>query len=237
MSVLNSNDAECPQLHGDRSLASPDLSAGTCLTNHTGRAAPPVTVLNIDTRLYPAQQGSGFLLAIFPKVCFFPSLHSRVYPEWFNYNFPCVRQIKEESRSVVPSTLFISLTDCSSPNPRAAAAAAAHRSQQNASGQERGEGVFQMAWKYATQRRSLDVSLLLKQTKTLIPLPSSNKRSQKALPAPFRKNAQGCKPKTTWVGLDCHSVWQGSCVFRHCPMRTGGGGEQHTEIEGELGRT
>lgn len=84
-------------------------------------AAPLVIVVNTDKRLYPAQQGSGFLLAIFTKVCFFPSLHSRVYPEWFNYNFPCVRQIKEESRSVVPSTLFISLTDCSSPNPRAAA--------------------------------------------------------------------------------------------------------------------
>lgn len=84
-----------------------------------------VTVLHIDKWFCPAQQGSGFLLAIFTKVCFFPALHSRVYPEWFNYNFPCVRQIKEESRSVVPSTLFISLTDCSSPNPRAAAAVAA----------------------------------------------------------------------------------------------------------------
>lgn len=98
-------------------------------------------MLNIDTCLYPAQQGSGFLLAIFTKVCvcvfffFFPSLHSRVYPEWFNYNFPCVRQIKEESRSVVPSTLFISLTDCSSPNPRAAAAVAAHGSPKDARGQ------------------------------------------------------------------------------------------------------
>lgn len=37
----------------------------------------------------------------------------------------------------MPSTLFISLTDCSSPNPRAAAAAAAHRSPQNAGGRER----------------------------------------------------------------------------------------------------
>ena len=108
-------------------------------------------MLNIDTCLYPAQQGSGFLLAIFTKVCvcffFFPSLHSRVYPEWFNYNFPCVRQIKEESRSVVPSTLFISLTDCSSPNPRAAAAVAAHGSPKDARGQAAGGGAFHMAWK------------------------------------------------------------------------------------------
>ena len=102
-------------------------------------AAPPLKVLNIDTCLYPARRGSGFLLAIFTKVCvfFFPSLHSRVYPEWFNYNFPCVRQIKEESRSVGPSTWFISLTDCSSPNPRAAAAAAAHGSPKDARGRGR----------------------------------------------------------------------------------------------------
>jgi hypothetical protein len=92
-------------------------------------AAPPVRLLNIDKYLHPAQQGSGgLLLAIFTKVCFFPSSHSRVYPGWFNCNFPCVRQIKEESRNVAPSTLFTSLTNCSSPNPRAAVAVAAHRS-------------------------------------------------------------------------------------------------------------
>ena len=93
----------------------------------------------------------GFYWQSLPKcVCvffFFPSLHSRVYPEWFNYNFPCVRQIKEESRSVVPSTLFISLTDCSSPNPRAAAAVAAHGSPKDARGQAAGGGAFHMAWK------------------------------------------------------------------------------------------
>lgn len=38
----------------------------------------------------------------------------------------------------MPSTLFISLTDCSSPNPRAAAAAAAHKSPQNAWEQDLG---------------------------------------------------------------------------------------------------
>lgn len=123
--VLNSKDAQSPWFHWDRILTSLDVSAGVCYTNHRGCSSE--TVLNIDKCLCPEQQGSGFLLAIFTKVCFFPSLHSRVYPEWFNYNFPCVRQIKEESRSVVPSTLFISLTDCSSPNPRAAAAAAAQR--------------------------------------------------------------------------------------------------------------
>lgn len=123
--VLNSKDAQSPWFHRNRIVTSLDLRAGIHRTNHMGCSS--VTVLNIDKCLCPAQQGSGFLLAIFTKVCFFPSLHSRVYPEWFNYNFPCVRQIKEESRSVVPSTLFISLTDCSSPNPRAAAAAAAQR--------------------------------------------------------------------------------------------------------------
>lgn len=82
----------------------------------------------------------GFYWQSLPKCVFFfflPSLHSRVYPEWFNYNFPCVRQIKEESRSVGPSTWFISWTDCSSPNPRAAAAAAARGSPKDARGRGR----------------------------------------------------------------------------------------------------
>lgn len=136
-----------------------NLSLGIRLTNHRG--GPLATVLNIDKCL-PCTTGKWGLLAIFTKVCFFPSRHSRVYPEWFNYNFPWVRQIEEETSSVVPSTFFISLTDCSSPNPRAAAAAAAPRSpaRKMHGGQEAGGGVLQTAWKYAAQLRLLTISVL-----------------------------------------------------------------------------
>lgn len=130
--------------------------------------------------LHPAQQGSGFLLAIFTKVCFFPSLHSRVYPEWFNYNFPCVRQIKEESRSVVPSTLFISLTDCSSPNPWATAAAAAHRGCRTyvRGRQEWEDGGFQMAWGSVSQVRALHIPRLKKKKKFSLFLSPANSHTQ-----------------------------------------------------------
>lgn len=131
--ALNSDDAERLWLQRDRILRSLDLGVG--ITSQTTWAILPVTVLNTERDVWTLhnREAGFFLLVIFTKVCFFPSLHSRVYPEWFNYNFPCVRQIKEESRSVVPSTLFISITDCSSPTPRAAGAGAeaASRSPQN----------------------------------------------------------------------------------------------------------
>lgn len=56
----------------------------------------------------------------------------------------------------MPSALFISVTDCLSPSPRAGAAVAAHRGPPN------GEGISQMAGKGAAQGTVLDTSLLYK---------------------------------------------------------------------------
>lgn len=182
-------------------------------------AGPPRTLLNTDGHLHRAQQGSGFLLAIFTKVCFFPSLHSRVYPEWFNYNFPCVRQIKEESRSVVPSTLFISLTDCSSPNPRATAAAAAQRLQNVRGKQEWEDGGFQMAWRYVSQVRALHIPRLKKNSLSfsLQPILTHN------TPRSFQENnplkaAHWGRSLPGWITMHGGKA---SCLCGYCSWRWG----------------
>lgn len=88
----------------------------------------------------------------------------------------------------MPSTLFISLTDCSSPNPRAAATAAAHRSPQNTWGQESGGGRFPNDTEICSLG-GIVRHLPLEKTKTLRILPFSNTVSHGAFLNPLRKNS------------------------------------------------
>ena len=179
--MLNSNGAEGPWSHWDRILTSLDLSAGIRLTNHMGRSSPN----DAEYWYMSLPRATGKWVStgnLYQSVCvcfFFPSLHSRVYPEWFNYNFPCVRQIKEESRSVVPSTLFISLTDCSSPNPRAAAAVPAPRSPKDAGGRRRGE----------EPSTSREIRLCKANRASHNATSGPRNRHTRVLPTPFGKNS------------------------------------------------
>lgn len=81
----------------------------------------------------------------------------------------------------MPSALFISVTDCSSPKPRAAGTA---RPRQDA--QARGE----RAPRRGHGRRGRGGVVLCVPNKALAMLPFSNQLSQRALPNPFKKKAE-----------------------------------------------
>ena len=85
----------------------------------------------------------------------------------------------------MPSTLFISLTDCSSPNPRAAAAVPAPRSPKDAGGRRRGE----------EPSTSREIRLCKANRASHNATSGPRNRHTRVLPTPFGKNSKSWYPK------------------------------------------
>lgn len=121
----------------------------------------------------------------------------------------------------MPSALFISITDCLSPSPRAGAAVAAHRGPPN------GEGISQTAGRGAAQGRVLDTSLLYKQKLGRHYLFPKKFYSQILSKRIFNLRLQ-------FEGLSYDSASRGSSCSDSAPGNWKGKG-YHMESKGELG--